>query len=305
MTMSLDPPTIQLVGNSSRSFTLETPPHHGTPTSRRRLSQVVLHHDDASRALLVEHKKYLQQLVTEGRDSLQSMGYYRSTTNQAAGSSSLRTLLTKKLDRMNHSSILQLESDLTEATEDATDFSEESFDGNLVFDFDEQQQASELSIRRRSSLGRSRSRIHPCDDDDDNDDEGDDHDHDENSSEDEHSLEEEEWALNQGTTLSMPVMMRDRTLHLSPDWSLPLRGVVETWQAIRKDTTVTTVCRGCQTELHVVHDAEYVVCLECGVVGPIDHVIAGIEMELEEESDDLYGVAVGVTSDEVIQWVDE
>ena len=304
MTMSLDAPTIQLVGYS-RSF---SPPHHGTPTSRRRLSQVVLHHDDASRAMLVEHKNYLQLLVTEGRDSLQSMGYYRSTTNQGAGSSSLRTLLTKKLDRMNHSSILQLESDLTEATEDATDFSEESFDGNLVFDFDEQQQASELSIRRRSPLGRSHSRMHPCDDhgDDHDDDNGDDHDHDENSSEDEHSLEEEEWALNQGTTtLSMPIMMRDRTLHISPDWSLPLRGVVETWQAIRKDTTVTTVCRGCQTELHVVHDAEYVVCLECGVVGPIDHVIAGIEMELEEESDDIYGVAVGVTSDEVVHWVDE
>jgi hypothetical protein len=258
----------------------------------------------------VEHKKYLQQLVTEGRDSLQSMGYYRSTTNQGGSSSSLRTLLTKKLDRMNHSSILKLESDLTEATEDATDFSEESFDGNLVFDFDEQQQASELSIRRRrSSLGRSHSRshMHPCDDDE-HDDDGDYHDHDENSSEDEHSLEnlEEDWALAQGTTtLSMPITMRDRTLHISPDWSLPLRGVVETWQAIRKDTTVTTVCRGCQTELHVVHDAEYVVCLQCGVVGPIDHVIAGIEMELEEESYDIYGVAVGVTSDEVVHWLDE
>ena len=57
-------------------------------------------------------------------------------------------------------------------------------------------------------------------------------------------------------------------------------------------------------ELHVVEDAAYVVCLDCWTIGTTEQTIGGIHLELEEDSDEKYGVAMGIKSDEVLQWVE-
>jgi hypothetical protein len=179
-----------------------------------------------------------------------------------------------------------LEADLTEATDDLTDFSEQFFDGNLIFDFEEQQRASDHLL----GCARRLPRINSVDFD-----------------------EEGDGAL---TNISpnpsiettweppIPVPATNRTIRITPDFCVPLRGAGEIWEAIRTDSTVVTTCSCCQTELHVLQDAEYVVCLDCWVVETVEQRVGDIGIELEEDSDDVYGVALGIKADEVLQWVD-
>jgi hypothetical protein len=225
--------------------------------------------DEESRTLLTEHKKYLKLLVAKGHKDLQSIGFHRM--NQ----SSLRSSVTERLDR-SMMSLQKLEADITDATEDLTDFSEHRFDGHLVFDFDEQQRA--LDISRNSHSQRHN--------DDDNDD-------------------DDSFALPvESSGAPQPVPAASRTIPLSPDLSVPLRGSIETWQAIRHGCTVAVTCSDCNTELHAIEDAEYIVCPDCWMVGPVEETIGGIALEFDGCSDN-YGLALGVKVQDVVQWVEE
>jgi len=345
MTLTFDDTPAIKLGRTNRhqsSLTFESHPHHhhgdegnnpltNSSGAPRRLPCSQVLEDEGSRVLLLEHGRYLQRLVMEGRDSLQSMGYYRSSRHYGSsngGSSSLRSIVTGKLDRFNHSSILKLEADLTEAAATAaftsndcileegsnddvlSAFSDEPlfFDGNLVFDFDEQQRVSDWCARvpKGSSAHTSQTSGTLSAEDVGN------RFHQDCTSEDTVDQEEDEASLDGIPSLfqppqqaSVPVPASNRMIQITPELSFPLRGGMELWQAIRNDTTLATRCCGCQVELHVLEDAACVVCPVCWVVGNIEHSVAGIGMELEEDSDDIYGVVLGVRSDEVLQWVGE
>jgi hypothetical protein len=238
--------------------------------------------DDASRSLFLEHERYLKRLVSEGRERLQSMGYYRSTSHGA----SLRRIVTRKLDRSNNATIQKLEADLTEATEDVTDFTEQAFDGNLAFDFEEQHLASDMMAR--AALRR----IDSADFDEDFQEAT-------ISSAADHSVDKTwQWS-------ATPVPLTSRMVRVTSDVRVQLRGALETWQAICNDTTVVTSCKGCQRELHVLQDAAYVVCRDCWVVGNIEQSFGGISMELDEDADELFGVTLGIKSTDVLEWIEE
>lgn len=227
--------------------------------------------DEESRKLLTEHKKYLKLLVAEGHKDLQSMGFSRSSQ------ASLRSIITEKLDR-SMMSVQKLEADITEATEDLTDFSEHQFDGHLAFDFDEQQRA--LDISRNSQAQRRRDEVA---DNDEEDDDG-------------------SFALPAELCHSRAVPATNRKIPVSPDVYVPLRGATETWQAIRRGCTTATTCSDCNSDLHVIEDAEYFVCPDCWMVGPIEQSVGGIALEFDGSSDN-YGLGLGVKARDVIQWV--
>lgn len=220
--------------------------------------------DPESRELLMEHKKHLQSLVAKEHKELQSMGFQRM--NQ----SSLRSIISEKLDR-SCVSLHRLEADITDATDDLTDFSEHQFDGHLVFDFDEQQRALDTSRSARR-------------DEDGND----------NSDDDSFALPLE----------AQPVPANSRKIPISPDISVALRGASESWRAIRNGSTTAMTCGGCKTRLHVVEDAEYVVCPDCWMVGPVEETIGGIAFELDGGCDK-YGLGLGLPEKDIVRWVEE
>lgn len=230
--------------------------------------------DEESRRLLGEHKKHLKRLVAEGHKDLQSIGFCRM--NQ----SSLRSIIAEKVGR-SMMSLQKLEADITEATEDITDFSEHQFDGNLVFDFDEQQRALEIS--QNSQRGRRREEMSSHHEDDDND----------------------SFALpSEYGTRGNAVPATNRRIPLSPDVTVPLRGATETWQAIKHEGTIATMCIDCGADLHVIEDAEYIACPDCWMVGPVQQNVGGIAFECDGSSDN-YGIGLGVKAQEVVQWVED
>lgn len=267
---------------------LEAPAEEATDEheegSSRQFSGLLRNEDN--RLLFLQHKRYLHHLVVDGWRSLESIGYFRSSSH----GSSLRSMLTGKLDRSNHSSIHKLEADLSEATDDLTDFSEHRFEGNLVFDFDEQQRVTELCSRMATLPP-----IHSMDLEEEFD-----------LDDDEASFALPEQSFEESFIVSpVPVPKSNCMIALTPELKVPLRGASETWQAIQRDSTIVTSCNGCQTELHVIEDAAYVVCLDCWKVGSAEQTVGGIHLELEEDSDEKYGIALGVKCNEVLRWVED
>ncbi len=236
--------------------------------------------DTESRKLLTEHKKYLQRLVATKHKDLHSMGFHHMH------SSSLRSIVSERLDRSLFC-LQRLEADITEATDDWTDFSEHRFDGHLVFDFDEQMRALDISHNssRRENGDEAKERG-------DNDD----------SEYDDDSFALPPLASESGGPLGVPAS--NRSIPLSPDVSAPLRGASETWQAIRSGATTAITCSGCNASLHVIEDAEYVVCPDCWMVGSVEWNIGGIMFECDGSSTN-FGLGLGVKAEEVVQWVEE
>jgi hypothetical protein len=101
-----------------------------------------------------------------------------------------------------------------------------------------------------------------------------------------------------------PVPATSRKIPLSPDLSVPLRGSTETWQAIKHGYTIAVTCSNCNADLHAIQDAEYFVCPDCWMVGPVEQAIGGIALEFDGSSDN-YGIGLGVKARDVIQWVEE
>lgn len=249
-------------------------------------------YDEESRLLLTEHKKFLYRLVSAKHKELQSMGFHHMNN------SSLRSIISERLDRSSMS-LQKLEADITDATEDLTDFSEHPFDGHLTLDFDEQVQALEMFHNSCSRRGSGRSHNDDMlayerssnNDDDDEDEEDDD---DSFSLSPMHAFSASQWA----------VPPTNRKIPISAELSVPLRGAAETWNAIRTAATTAVTCKGCHANLHVLEDAEYVVCPDCWTVGPVEYKIGGIMLESDGSSGS-FGLALGVKADEVLEWVEE
>ena len=220
--------------------------------------------DEESRKLLIEHKNYLKSLIAKKYEDLQSMGFHR------INGSSLRSIISEKLDRSNMS-LQKLEADITEATEDLTDYSEHNFDGHLEFDFDEQQRALDISRR-------------------------------EERREEEADSDQDSFALPPQYQQAVPAT--SRKVPLSDGVSVPLRGASESWQAIRNECTTSMTCSGCQTKLHVIEDAEYVVCPDCWTAGPLEQSLGGFGFEMDGCSDN-YGLGLGLPENDIVQWVEK
>ena len=93
-------------------------------------------------------------------------------------------------------------------------------------------------------------------------------------------------------------------IEISPEDVVPLRGSLQTWRAVKDGCITVTACHGCSVELHVVEDALYVVCPDCWVVSPVDQMMGGVPIEVEEDGNH-HGVGLGVKAEEIIQWLDE
>jgi hypothetical protein len=70
----------------------------------------------------------------------------------------------------------------------------------------------------------------------------------------------------EATTYEYP----DIQIEVSPGVYLPMRGAVETRQAVRQGSVRPTICVCCETQLYCIMTARYVVCPLCRVVGPVD-----------------------------------
>ena len=93
-------------------------------------------------------------------------------------------------------------------------------------------------------------------------------------------------------------------IEVSPGIFIPLRGSAETWQAIRCGCTTRTACQKCAEELHVIEDAEHVVCPDCWMVSPVDHAIGDIPFEFDGVSGN-HGVGLGIKVEDVKQWLED
>jgi hypothetical protein len=101
--------------------------------------------------------------------------------------------------------------------------------------------------------------------------------------------------------------------------TMPLRGAIETWQAIQEGHVTVTTCSACQMELHCMKTAELVICPDCWVISSIDQVVGGIQLESDGliDIDDqggssstttadqpCSGVALGIKATHVVQWLE-
>lgn len=247
-------------------------------------------YDTESRILFTEHKKFLHRLVSAKHKELQSMGFHHMN------SSSLRSIISERLDRSTMS-LFKLEADITDATEDLTDFSEHRFDGHLAFDFDEEVRALEMFHNSQSHRGGGDDAVLAYDERGDND----------YSNNDDEGEDDDSFSLSPAPRSSsgqLTVPATNRNIPLSAGLSVPLRGAAETWSAIRTAATTAVSCNGCTANLHVLEDAEYVVCPDCWTVGPVEYNIGGIMLESDGSSNN-FGIALGVKADEILEWVEE
>ena len=84
-----------------------------------------------------------------------------------------------------------------------------------------------------------------------------------------------------------------------------LRGADETWTAIMNGAYCPTTCLSCSLELLCVVDAEYVLCPECRVVGPILDDALGVRAELLAGNDQPHGVGLGFKPEDLMRWQSE
>eukprot|EP00934_Nitzschia_sp_Nitz4_P008566 Nitzschia sp. Nitz4//scaffold133_size116822//51475//52287//NITZ4_003804-RA/size116822-processed-gene-0.30-mRNA-1//1//CDS//3329535387//8556//frame0 len=243
--------------------------HHSNPKEQE--PQCCDLQDKAGQQLLQTHMEYLRVLVEQGHHSLTCMGSMTSYANK----SSLRSQL---CCMEKH-----LEQDWTDGTEDITEVllsdSNHPFDENFVFEVEEEQHFLDHMQRYQE--------------------------------EEEASLEllEKETTARSGaanttatTAPAVPTSLICIQVDEDSDKTVPLRGAHETWQAIRYDCILQTECPCCQTPLHVLEDAEYVVCMDCWQVSLVQEAVAGIPLE-GDDLNDKFGVALGIKSEEVLRWI--
>jgi hypothetical protein len=220
------------------------------PTSEPVVIQAILE-DEMVRKVIEEHKEHLRHLVSNQRTPLYSP--------EGRNHGSLRSIISKKIDSCSISG-KHLEQDITEPTEDLTEFSisDLHFDGELFFD----QRALDLF--------------------------------------DEESAKEEEDCFQPPEPVKPTPSAGD--VEVAPGVFLPFRGAAETWQAIKYGCTTPTSCQHCQADLHVIEDAEHIVCPDCWMVGPVEQRMGDIPLEFDGTSDN-HGLGLGVKADEILQWV--
>jgi predicted RNA-binding Zn-ribbon protein involved in translation (DUF1610 family) len=185
-----------------------------------------------SKAVLKD--KVARKFVEEQKNSLRRLVSQQRKPLQSLGchmnhGGSLRSILTDKF-------LKQLEQDATETTEDMSDFSmsESQFHGQIFFDFDEQQRALDLFNN------------------------GDSDDTDEDSS----------FQAPQPVEPTPTPSSSAGNVEVAPGVFVSLRVAAETWQAIKYGCTTQTTCQNCQADLHVIEDAEHIVCPDCWMIGP-------------------------------------
>ena len=91
-------------------------------------------------------------------------------------------------------------------------------------------------------------------------------------------------------------------VELTPGIMIPLRDAAETWDAIRSGNVVSTLCCCCKRELTSIDDAEYLVCAECWVFNRVHKKTAFIAGGQSRNS---YGACIGVTPDDIAEWLME
>jgi hypothetical protein len=85
-----------------------------------------------------------------------------------------------------------------------------------------------------------------------------------------------------------------------------LRGADETWNAIMNGGYIPAPCLSCGLDLLCVIDAEYILCPECRVVGPVFEDELGMRLEfLQGGSQKPYGVGMGFKPDDLERWQSE
>ena len=102
------------------------------------------------------------------------------------------------------------------------------------------------------------------------------------------------------------------TIAVAPGLTLPLRGSDETWKAITDGRTMMTKCCTCNSDLHCIEDAKFVLCPDCWIVSPVDQLPNDTLSENNNSDHRIvgsnhhsYGVGLGVKGEEVIQWIEQ
>jgi hypothetical protein len=90
-------------------------------------------------------------------------------------------------------------------------------------------------------------------------------------------------------------------VEIGPGVWMKLRGADETWESVGNGDYGPTVCLSCSLSLLCVNDAEYVLCPECRVVGPITDDPFGVREELLKTCR-AHGVGLGFTPLDVTRW---
>ena len=98
---------------------------------------------------------------------------------------------------------------------------------------------------------------------------------------------------------------RQVELEISPGVWMSLRGADETWNAIMNGAYCPTKCLMCSLNLLCILDAEYVLCPECRVVGPIGDDEFGMRAEMLGSDIKPHGVGLGFKPDDLMRWQSE
>ena len=132
-------------------------------------------------------------------------------------------------------------------------------------------------------------------------------DSDKNSSfhrEDEESLDEFPISFHLEKRVELEEKNAKMNIEIMPGIYTQLRGYQETWQAIKNGCTTKTLCSDCKAELHVIDDAEHVVCQDCWKITPVDQSIGDIPLEFDGEASG-FGFGLGIKMEVVERWLQE
>ena len=88
-------------------------------------------------------------------------------------------------------------------------------------------------------------------------------------------------------------------VELGPGVYSRLRGAQETWDCVKHDFYVPTVCFACSLDLCCIQDASYVLCPSCRTISPIETTTTASGAP---GCDDDGGVGLGFTIDELFKW---
>ena len=95
-------------------------------------------------------------------------------------------------------------------------------------------------------------------------------------------------------------------VEIEPGVFMNLRGADETWTFIMNGSYIPAPCFSCGLDLLCVIDAEYILCPDCRVVGPVFEDELGMRAEyLQDSSKKVHGVGMGFKPDDLMRWQSE
>jgi hypothetical protein len=94
-------------------------------------------------------------------------------------------------------------------------------------------------------------------------------------------------------------------IEVEPGLKLPLRGSVDTWDAIMEGRITVTKCTCCGYELACIDDVNLLVCGDCWVFSPVDQNMTSVPSMEAEDPKSRLSVGMGVRMEEIFEWLSD